>query len=251
MCLTKPTVHGRVFEGNSSALEIAKVPKMRPRTKHINIKYHHFRDFVDRSEISINAINTKDQPANMLTKPFSKAVLSKHQKFIMDWGIRKTSNERECEDISDGSCQDHCKSESSSRNQARKVRFKLFPFVTYSDLPGLTYQAWPTMTYYTYLPCLPTGLSTTGPSYRNYPVSWPQIHFTMRSVQNWSHPHHCSSSTWFVQAASTPQDTLAIMWLVGGPKKVFFLLDIYQFQDLSFKYIFQLSIVFIFSFFSF
>jgi len=48
MFSTKPTIHCRVFVDNSSgALEIAKVPKMRPRTKHINTKYHHFRDFVD------------------------------------------------------------------------------------------------------------------------------------------------------------------------------------------------------------
>ena len=30
------------FEDNNGALEMAKTPKMRPRTKHIAIKYHHF-----------------------------------------------------------------------------------------------------------------------------------------------------------------------------------------------------------------
>jgi len=40
MCSTKPTVYCRDFEDNSGALEIAKVPKTRPRTKHINIKNH-------------------------------------------------------------------------------------------------------------------------------------------------------------------------------------------------------------------
>jgi len=76
MCSTKPTMHCRVSEDSSGALVISKVQKMRPRTKHINIKYHHFRDFVDRGEISLHAINTKDQPADMLTKPLNKAVLS-------------------------------------------------------------------------------------------------------------------------------------------------------------------------------
>jgi hypothetical protein len=33
-------VHCKVFEDNGGAIEIAKVPKMRPRTKHLNIKYH-------------------------------------------------------------------------------------------------------------------------------------------------------------------------------------------------------------------
>ena len=37
-----PEVHCKVFEDNSGAIEIAKVPKMRPRTKHINVQYHHF-----------------------------------------------------------------------------------------------------------------------------------------------------------------------------------------------------------------
>jgi len=32
----------------------------------------------------------------------------------------------------------------------------------------LTYQVWPTMTNYAYLPCLPMDLSTTGPSHRNH-----------------------------------------------------------------------------------
>ncbi len=90
MCSTKPTVHCRVFEDNSGPLEIDKVPKMRPRTKHINIMYHHW-DYVDRGQISLHAINTKDQPADMLTKPLNEALLSKHQKFIMCCSVRKTS----------------------------------------------------------------------------------------------------------------------------------------------------------------
>ena len=44
--LSKPTVRCTVFEDNSWALELANVPKMRPRTKHINNKYHHFREHV-------------------------------------------------------------------------------------------------------------------------------------------------------------------------------------------------------------
>jgi hypothetical protein len=92
---TKPTVHCRVFEDNSGALEIAMVPKYRPRTKHINIKYHHFRDHVDRGEISIHAIDTKEQPADMLTKPLNEVVLAKHRQFIQGWGGRSGS-EREC-----------------------------------------------------------------------------------------------------------------------------------------------------------
>ena len=35
-----------VFEDNSGVLELFMFPKIRPRTKHINNKYHHFRSAV-------------------------------------------------------------------------------------------------------------------------------------------------------------------------------------------------------------
>jgi hypothetical protein len=38
-----PTVRCTLFEDNSGALTLAKAPAMRPLTKHINNKYHHFR----------------------------------------------------------------------------------------------------------------------------------------------------------------------------------------------------------------
>ena len=72
---TKPKVFCRVFEDNSGALEIATVPKMRPRTKTINIKYHHFRQYVDRGEIEVKAINSEDNPADMMTKPVALGIL--------------------------------------------------------------------------------------------------------------------------------------------------------------------------------
>jgi hypothetical protein len=37
-----PTVHCKVFEDNSGALDMARLPKMRPRTKHICVRMHHF-----------------------------------------------------------------------------------------------------------------------------------------------------------------------------------------------------------------
>jgi hypothetical protein len=39
---TSPHVYCKVFEDNSGALELARLPKLRPRTKHINVCYHHF-----------------------------------------------------------------------------------------------------------------------------------------------------------------------------------------------------------------
>jgi len=43
---TEPHVYCKVFEDNSGALELARLPKLRPRTKHINVCYLQF--FIDR-----------------------------------------------------------------------------------------------------------------------------------------------------------------------------------------------------------
>ncbi len=39
---TKPYVYCKVFEDNSGTLELARLPKLCPRTKHINVCYHPF-----------------------------------------------------------------------------------------------------------------------------------------------------------------------------------------------------------------
>lgn len=78
-------VHCKVFEGNTGALEIAKVRKFRPRTKHLNIRLHHFRLYVDSKEISIHKIDTTEQPADFPTKPLNKELLQKHRKMAMGW----------------------------------------------------------------------------------------------------------------------------------------------------------------------
>ncbi len=63
------SVYCRAFEGNSGALEMARLPKMRPRTKHINISYHHFREHMQTGKIQIFPNDAKWQVANILTQP--------------------------------------------------------------------------------------------------------------------------------------------------------------------------------------
>ena len=77
--------HCRVFEDNSGALEMAKIHKYRPRTKHLNVRLHHFRDYVDREEISIHAINTLHQTADILTKPVNEETLLRHRLILLGW----------------------------------------------------------------------------------------------------------------------------------------------------------------------
>jgi hypothetical protein len=78
-------VHWKVFEDNTGANEIARLPKMRPRTKHLNVKYHHFRDQVAKERVTIHAVPTEEQVADMLTKPVPVQLLEMHCKVLMRW----------------------------------------------------------------------------------------------------------------------------------------------------------------------
>jgi hypothetical protein len=68
----EPYVYCKVFEDNTGTLELARLPKLRPRTKHINNCYHHFCKHVQKGLIKIFPINTKDQIANALTKALAQ-----------------------------------------------------------------------------------------------------------------------------------------------------------------------------------
>ena len=80
-------IHCKLFEDNDGALELAKVPKMRPRTKHINCKYHHFREFVQdpANHISIHPCASEDQLADWLTKMPSHDLFRKTRLLIQGW----------------------------------------------------------------------------------------------------------------------------------------------------------------------
>ena len=80
-----PTIHCKVFEDNSGALVMARLPKVRPRTKHLNNVYHHFRQHVENQEISIHSIDTDHQIADIFTKPLEEILFKKFRKQIMGW----------------------------------------------------------------------------------------------------------------------------------------------------------------------
>ena len=82
---TDPKIHCKVFEDNIGAIELATNHKYRPRTKHINTQYHHFRHYVNAKEITIHHIRTEDQLADILTKPLANVLFMKHRMSIMGW----------------------------------------------------------------------------------------------------------------------------------------------------------------------
>jgi hypothetical protein len=77
---TTPTVHCKLFEDNAGAIQLAKVPKMRPGTRHINQKYHHFRDWVKSGFIDTCPTDTL-----LEQKPLDAVLFAKHRFAIMGW----------------------------------------------------------------------------------------------------------------------------------------------------------------------
>ena len=84
-CVRKAQVKCTVFEDNTGALELAMVPKIRPRTKHINNKYHHFRSAVRTGRIGVEYVPTKEQLADIFTKPLDQNTFLYLRKKLMGW----------------------------------------------------------------------------------------------------------------------------------------------------------------------
>ena len=57
---------------NTSAVNMSKNPIMHSKTKHISIKYHMIREKVAEKEVRLEYISTKEQIANIFTKPLPK-----------------------------------------------------------------------------------------------------------------------------------------------------------------------------------
>ena len=73
----------RVFEDNSEALEMNKLPKYRPRSRYFNVKIHHFRDVVTKDNILIHSMTTVSQLADYLNKPLKAKDLKRLSGIVM------------------------------------------------------------------------------------------------------------------------------------------------------------------------
>jgi len=88
-----PAIHCKVMEDNSGALEMARLPKMHPRTKHLCVKMHHFRDHVRRGLISIHQVPTAYQLADIATKAQPELLFVSQRESIMQWTSEDMSRE--------------------------------------------------------------------------------------------------------------------------------------------------------------
>jgi hypothetical protein len=91
ICEKQPVVKCKVYEDNVGAIELAKMPKLRPRTKHIGIQYHHFRTWTAKGlngespRIQVEYITTEYQQADILTKALQKGAFERIRKLLCGW----------------------------------------------------------------------------------------------------------------------------------------------------------------------
>jgi hypothetical protein len=58
-----------IYCDNTSAISISKNPVMNSKTKHIPMKYHFLREQVVEKNIRVEYVGTKEQVADIFTKP--------------------------------------------------------------------------------------------------------------------------------------------------------------------------------------
>ena len=87
-----PTI---IYCNNKSCIKLSENPVFHNKSKHIDIRYHHLRDYVVRRIMLLRYISTEEQDADILTKALSKCKFEFHRD-----KIRVADNpffvEREC-----------------------------------------------------------------------------------------------------------------------------------------------------------
>ena len=72
-----------LFEDNEGAIQIAKHPISNSNSKHIDVRHHFLREFVDRKEIEIIHVASQYQHAAFLTKALPERELECHRGIVI------------------------------------------------------------------------------------------------------------------------------------------------------------------------
>jgi hypothetical protein len=68
---------------NQSAIDLSKNPEYHARSKHIDIQYHYVREIIQSGQVSLKYVSTKDNIADVLTKPLSPAIFDKFKSSLV------------------------------------------------------------------------------------------------------------------------------------------------------------------------
>ena len=74
-----------VFEYNAGCIVLATRDEYRPRTKHLAIKWHHFRGQVRTGAVKVTKVDTKLSWADIITKPLDQRTFETLRLMLMRW----------------------------------------------------------------------------------------------------------------------------------------------------------------------
>jgi hypothetical protein len=77
--------YSSVFEDNNGALLLAQTPRMSPRSKHIAVPYHFFREHVANGTLQIHKVASEVNPADLFTKGLERVKFQALRKLLMGW----------------------------------------------------------------------------------------------------------------------------------------------------------------------
>ena len=83
--MTNVVVYSTAFEDNNGALILATTKKMTPRSKHIAIKYHHFKQAVFNGFVKIVKVNSEKQLADIFTKGLGTIKFQANRLLLCGW----------------------------------------------------------------------------------------------------------------------------------------------------------------------
>ena len=86
--VSKPDFVCKVHEDNQSCIKMATGTKFSPRTKHIALKYHHFRSHVKSGRVAIHYKPTEEQLVVLLMKPLSSEAAFTLRYILYGWGYK-------------------------------------------------------------------------------------------------------------------------------------------------------------------
>lgn len=76
----------KLLVDNKSALELMKNPVFHGRSKHIDIRFHFIRECVENGDIIVTHVDSKEQKADILTKPLGRLKFEEMRKLV---GVKK------------------------------------------------------------------------------------------------------------------------------------------------------------------
>ncbi len=82
LMMNPPNFYCKVWEDNQSCTTSQKYT---PQTKHIMLKYNHFKQYVKSGKIQINYVHNEVQQADILTKPVKIKLFPKLRYVLMGW----------------------------------------------------------------------------------------------------------------------------------------------------------------------